>query len=91
MAIGFHGLHSIERKAYATRRQDEAKETPWTSTNCCRARKLPDIVLGEDLSALSAHELETAHRAAGSGNRALPRSDQARHATKSAAENFFKR
>jgi uncharacterized small protein (DUF1192 family) len=54
-------------------------------------KKLPDIVLGEDISALSAHELE--HRIARLDEE-IARCKQAiaaRHATKSAAENFFKR
>ncbi len=54
-------------------------------------KKLPDIVLGEDISALSAHELEL--RIARLEAEVLRCRDaiKARHATKSAAENFFKR
>ena len=54
-------------------------------------KKLPDIVLGEDISALSAHELEL--RIARLEEEAARCRDaiKARHATKSAAENFFKR
>jgi uncharacterized small protein (DUF1192 family) len=54
-------------------------------------KKLPDLQLGEDIEALSAHELE--HR--------IERLEEeiarcraeiaARHATRSAADNFFKR
>ncbi|MDB5736274.1 MAG: hypothetical protein JWP16_671 [Alphaproteobacteria bacterium] len=54
-------------------------------------KKLPDIVLGEDISALSAHELET--RIARLEQETLRCRDaiKARLATKSAAENFFKK
>jgi uncharacterized small protein (DUF1192 family) len=54
-------------------------------------KKLPDIVLGEDISALSAHELE--QRIARLEDEVLRCGEaiKARHATRSAAENFFKR
>jgi uncharacterized small protein (DUF1192 family) len=54
-------------------------------------KKLPDIVLGEDVSTLSAHELE--QRIARLEEEVLRCREaiKARHATKSAAENFFKR
>jgi uncharacterized small protein (DUF1192 family) len=54
-------------------------------------KKLPEIVLGEDISALSAHELEA--RIARLEQEAARCRDAitARHATKSAAENFFKK
>ena len=54
-------------------------------------KKLPDIVLGEDISTLSAHELE--QRIARLEEEVLRCREaiKARHATKSAAENFFKR
>ncbi len=54
-------------------------------------KKLPDIVLGEDISALSAHELK---QRIGRLEEDIARCRQAiaaRHATKSAAENFFKK
>jgi uncharacterized small protein (DUF1192 family) len=54
-------------------------------------KKLPDIVLGEDISALSAHELE---RRIARLDEEIARCREAiklRHATKSAAENFFKK
>jgi uncharacterized small protein (DUF1192 family) len=54
-------------------------------------KKKPDIVLGEDISALSAHELE---QRIGRLEEEVARCRQAiaaRHATKSAAENFFKK
>ena len=54
-------------------------------------KKLPDIVLGEDISTLSAHELEKRiarlEEEIGRCNAAI----KARHATKSAAESFFKK
>ena len=53
-------------------------------------KKLPDIVLGEDISALSAHELESASPGWKRKSRAAAQAIEARHATKSAAENFFK-
>jgi uncharacterized small protein (DUF1192 family) len=54
-------------------------------------KKLPDIALGEDISALSAHELES--RIARLEEEAARCRDaiKARQATKSAAESFFKR
>jgi len=54
-------------------------------------KKLPDIQLGEDISTLSAHELEERIRRL-EGEIARSRAEiAARHATRSAAENFFKR
>ena len=54
-------------------------------------KKAPEIHLGEDISALSAHELE-ARIARLDAEIARCRSEiSARHATQSAAENFFKR
>ena len=54
-------------------------------------KKFPDIVLGEDISTLSAHELK--QRIARLEDEVLRCREaiKARHATKSAAENFFKR
>ena len=54
-------------------------------------KKLPDIVLGEDISALSAHELEARIARLDEEIARCKAAIQARHATKSAAENFFKR
>jgi uncharacterized small protein (DUF1192 family) len=54
-------------------------------------KKLPDIVLGEDIGALSAHELEARIARL---EREIARCREAiasRLATKSAAENFFKK
>ena len=54
-------------------------------------KKLPDIVLGEDISALSAHELEVRIARLDEEIARCKQAIAARHATKSAAENFFKR
>ena len=54
-------------------------------------KKLPDIVLGEDISALSAHELEARIARLEEEIARCKAAIQARHATKSAAENFFKK
>jgi uncharacterized small protein (DUF1192 family) len=54
-------------------------------------KKLPDIVLGEDISALSAHELEARIARLEEEISRCKQGIAARHATKSAAENFFKR
>ena len=54
-------------------------------------KKLPDIVLGEDIAALSAHELELRIARLEDEIARCKAAVQARHATKSAAENFFKR
>lgn len=54
-------------------------------------KKLPDIVLGEDISALSAHELEARIARLEEEAARCREAIAARHATKSAAENFFKK
>lgn len=54
-------------------------------------RKLPDIVLGEDISALSAHELEARIARLEEEIARCRAAIQSRHATRSAAESFFKR
>ena len=54
-------------------------------------KKLPDIVLGEDISALSAHELELRIARLDEEIGRCREAIKARHATKSAAENFFKK
>ena len=54
-------------------------------------KKLPDIVLGEDISALSAHELEARITRLEEEIARCREAITSRHATKSAAENFFKR
>jgi uncharacterized small protein (DUF1192 family) len=55
------------------------------------AKKLPQIQLGEDISALSAHELETRIARLAEEIERCKAAIAERHATKSAAENFFKR
>jgi uncharacterized small protein (DUF1192 family) len=54
-------------------------------------KKLPDIVLGEDISTLSAHELEQRIARLEEEVARCRQAIAARHATKSAAENFFKK
>jgi uncharacterized small protein (DUF1192 family) len=54
-------------------------------------KKLPDIVLGEDISALSAHELEQRIARLETEIARCRQDIAARYATKSAAENFFKK
>ncbi|HEU0095771.1 MAG TPA: DUF1192 domain-containing protein [Rhizomicrobium sp.] len=54
-------------------------------------KKLPDIVLGEDISALSAHELEQRIARLETEIARCHAAIVARHATKSVAENFFKK
>ena len=54
-------------------------------------KKLPDIVLGEDISALSAHELEKRIARLDEEIARCRSAIKARQATKSAAENFFKK
>jgi len=54
-------------------------------------KKLPDIVLGEDIAMLSAHELESRIARLDAEIARCRQAIAARHATRSAAENFFKR
>jgi uncharacterized small protein (DUF1192 family) len=54
-------------------------------------KKLPDIVLGEDISALSAHELEKRIARLEEEIARCAAAIKARQATKSAAESFFKK
>jgi len=54
-------------------------------------KKLPDIVLGEDISAHSAHELEVRIARLEAEIARAREAIAARHATRSAAENFFKK
>ena len=54
-------------------------------------KKAPDIVLGEDLSMMSAHELEARISALDAEIRRCRDAIGARQATKSAADSFFKR
>jgi uncharacterized small protein (DUF1192 family) len=54
-------------------------------------KKPPQIQLGEDISTLSAHELETRIASLEEEIARCRKAIEARHATKSTAENFFKR
>ena len=54
-------------------------------------KKLPDIVLGEDISALSADELEKRIARLEAEIARCRAAIKDRHATKSAAEGFFKK
>lgn len=54
-------------------------------------KKLPDVVLGEDISTFSAHELEQRIARLEEEVARCRQAIAARHATKSAAENFFKK
>ena len=54
-------------------------------------KKLPDIVLGEDISTLSAHELERRIAALETEIARCREAIAQRNATKSAADAFFKR
>jgi len=54
-------------------------------------KKLPDIVLGEDISALSAHELEKRIARLEEEIARCAAAIKSRQATKSAAESFFKK
>jgi uncharacterized small protein (DUF1192 family) len=54
-------------------------------------KKLPDLVLGEDISTLSAHELEKRIARLEDEIARCHAAIKVRHATKSAAEDFFKK
>ena len=54
-------------------------------------KKLPDIVLGEDISAFSAHELEKRITRLQEEIARCSEAIKHRNATKSAAETFFKK
>ena len=54
-------------------------------------KKLPDIVLGEDISALSAHELQKRIARLEEEIARCHAAIKARQATKNAAESFFKK
>jgi uncharacterized small protein (DUF1192 family) len=54
-------------------------------------KKAPEILLGEDISALSAHELERRIALLEEEIARCRAAIAARQATRSAAENFFKR
>ncbi|HEV7960385.1 MAG TPA: DUF1192 domain-containing protein [Rhizomicrobium sp.] len=55
-----------------------------------RAKKMPEIQLGEDISAFSAHELEARIARLQEEIERCKAAIARRHATKSAAESFFK-
>lgn len=54
-------------------------------------KKLPDIVMGEDIAALSAHELEQRIARLEDEIGRCREAIKARHVTRSAAENFFRK
>jgi len=54
-------------------------------------KKLPDLIVGQDLSALSEHELAARIEAYEAEIVRLREAISARRATKSAADSFFKR
>lgn len=54
-------------------------------------KKQPDIVLGEDISTLSAHELEKRIARLDEEIARCRSAIAARHATRNAAESFFKK
>lgn len=54
-------------------------------------KKLPDIVLGEEIAALSAHELENRIARLEEEIARCRDAIAARHATRSAAEGFFRK
>ena len=54
-------------------------------------KKLPDIVLGEEIAALSAHELESRIARLEEEIVRCKAAIAARHATRSAAEGFFRK
>ena len=54
-------------------------------------KKQPDIVLGEEISALSAHELQNRIATLEAEILRCREAIRARNATKSAADSFFKR
>jgi uncharacterized small protein (DUF1192 family) len=56
-----------------------------------RKKKMPDIVLGEDISTLSAHELQARITCLEEEIARCREAIKARTATRSAAEGFFKR
>ncbi|MCX7280401.1 MAG: DUF1192 domain-containing protein [Alphaproteobacteria bacterium] len=55
------------------------------------SKKLPDILLGEDISALSAHELEKRITRLEAEIARCAEAIKHRNATKSVAESFFKK
>jgi uncharacterized small protein (DUF1192 family) len=68
-----------------------AKEVAMDIDDLTPRKKPPQIQLGEDIAALSAHELEMRIARLEEEIARCKTAIAARHATKSAAENFFKR
>jgi uncharacterized small protein (DUF1192 family) len=68
-----------------------AKEVAMDIDDLTPRKKPPQIQLGEDIAALSAHELEMRIAHLEEEIARCKTAIAARHATKSAAENFFKR
>jgi uncharacterized small protein (DUF1192 family) len=68
-----------------------AKEAAMDLDDLAPRKKPPQIQLGEDISTLSAHELEERIRLLEEEIARCKNAIAARHATKSAADNFFKR
>jgi len=68
-----------------------AKELAMDIDDLAPRKKPPQIQLGEDIATLSAHELETRIALLEEEIARCKKAIDARHATKSAAENFFKR
>ena len=68
-----------------------AKEVAMDLDDLAPRKKPPQIQLGEDISAFSAHELEARIVRLEEEIARCKTAIESRHATKSAAENFFKR
>ena len=68
-----------------------AKEVAMDLDDLAPRKKQPPIQLGEDIAALSVHELEMRIALLEEEIARCKQAIDARHATKSAAENFFKR
>ena len=68
-----------------------AKEVAMDTDDLAPRKKPPQIQLGEDIAVLSAHELEMRIALLEEEIARCKKAIAARHATKSAAENFFKR
>jgi uncharacterized small protein (DUF1192 family) len=68
-----------------------AKEAAMDIDDLAPRKKPPQIQPGEDISAHSAHELEARIAILEEEIARCKKAIEARHATKSAAENFFKR
>ena len=69
----------------------DAKEAAMDLDDLAPRKKPPQIQLGEDISTLSAHELEARIALLEEEISRCKKAIESRQATKSAAENFFKR